>query len=106
MKNLFVGNLSFQTTEAELKTFFEPYGEVSRVHIATDRDTGRPRGFAFIEMPNDDEAAKAIEGLNGNSLGGRTLTVNEARPKPERSGGGGSYRGGYSDFRGRREPRW
>ena|ERR1043165_6357458 len=124
MKNVFVGNLSFQTTESELQAMFEQFGEISRVQIMTDRDTGRSRGFGFVEMADDDAAAKAIEALNGKELGGRALNVNEARPKPERSGGrgfgggGGGGRGGYGrdDYRGgggggggrgqRREPRW
>ena len=63
MKNLFVGNMSFQTEESELRTLFEPFGELSRISLVTDRDTGQPRGFAFVEMPNDDEATKAIEAL-------------------------------------------
>src|SRR6266446_7059171 len=91
MKNLFVGNMSFQTTEADLRALFEPFGQISRVHIATDRETGRARGFAFVEMPNDAEAAKAISGLDGKEVGGRNLKVNEARPKSASSGprGGG-----------------
>lgn len=117
MKNLFVGNMSFQTTESELRTLFEPFGEITRIHVVTDRDTGRSRGFAFVEMTNDEEAAKAIAELNGKDLDGRALNVNEARPKPERSGpprggGGGRGRGRFSrdDYRGAtrqpREPRW
>jgi cold-inducible RNA-binding protein len=100
MKNLFVGNMTFQTTEADLRALFEPFGQVSRVHIAMDRETGRARGFAFVEMPNDAEAAKAIQGLDGKDVGGRNLKVNEARPKtassgPRPGGGGGGYdRGG------------
>ena len=84
MKSLFVGNLNFQTTEADLMAFFQPFGLVGRIHIATDRETGRARGFAFVEMPNDDEAVKAIADLDGKELGGRHLKVNEARPKGER----------------------
>jgi cold-inducible RNA-binding protein len=95
MKNLFVGNMSFQTTEADLRALFEPFGQITRVHIATDRETGRARGFAFVEMPNDAEAAKAIAGLDGKEVGGRNLKVNEARPKTAssapRGGGGGGY---------------
>jgi cold-inducible RNA-binding protein len=128
MKNLFVGNLSFQTTETELRTLFEPFGQISRVHIATDRDTGRSRGFAFVDMVNDEEAARAMTALNGKELSGRQLKVNEARPKTERpggfrggprpggsrpGGGGGRGRGGrgfdadFQDFpMGKREPRW
>jgi RNA recognition motif-containing protein len=110
LKSIFVGNLSFSTTEDELRTLFEPYGAVQRVSIITDRDTGRSRGFGFVEMPNDSEAEKAIAAINGSSLGGRTLNVNEARP---RTGGGefpGGPRGGGRDREprqgGRREPRW
>jgi cold-inducible RNA-binding protein len=92
MKNLFVGNLTFDTTEDALRELFAPMGEVQAVRIMTDRDTGKSRGFAFVEMANDDDAAKAIAALNGKEFGGRALTINEARPRPERSGGGG---GGY-----------
>ena len=106
MKNLFVGNMSFQTTEDELRAIFEPYGEMTRIQIMTDRDTGRSRGFGFVELVNDEEAAKAITALNGKEVNGRALNVNEARPKPERSGprnGSGRDRGGYSrdDYRSR-----
>jgi RNA recognition motif-containing protein len=83
MKSLFVGNMNFQTTEAEIRDMFAPFGAVTRVHLAMDRETGRARGFAFVEMPNDEEAAKAIAGLDGKELGGRNLKVNEARPKGE-----------------------
>ena len=89
MKNIFVGNLSFGVTEETLRSLFETHGTVSRANIVTDRDTGQPRGFGFIEMSNDGEAEKAIASLNGVDLAGRTLNVNEARPKTERSGGGG-----------------
>ncbi len=92
MKNLFVGNMSFSTTEGDLRSIFEPFGEITRVSVVTDRDTGRARGFAFVEMNNDDEAAKAIAALNGKEVDGRALNVNEARPKTERGGGG---RGGF-----------
>jgi cold-inducible RNA-binding protein len=92
MKNLFVGNMNFQTTEGELRALFEPFGAVTRVHIAMDRETGRARGFAFVEMPNDEEAAKAIAGLDGKEVGGRNLKVNEARPREAR---GGASRGGF-----------
>ena len=96
MKNLFVGNMSFQTSESELRALFEPFGQVTRVHIAMDRETGRARGFAFVEMNNDDEAAKAIAALDGKEVGGRNLKVNEARPKGEGGGRGpGGPRGGY-----------
>jgi cold-inducible RNA-binding protein len=94
MKNLFVGNMSFQTSEADLRALFEPFGQISRVHIAMYRETGRARGFAFVEMPNDAEAAKAIAGLDGKDVGGRNLKVNEARPKSASGGGGGGPRGG------------
>ena len=87
MKNLFVGNMSFQTTESDLRSMFEPFGEITRVNVVTDRDTGRARGFAFVEMTNDEEAAGAIAALNGKEVDGRALNVNEARPKTERSGG-------------------
>jgi RNA recognition motif-containing protein len=100
MKNLFVGNMSFQTTEADLRALFEPFGQISRVHIATDRETGRARGFAFVEMPNDAEAAKAISGLDGKEVGGRNLKVNEARPKSASSGPRGGSGGGFDRDRG------
>src|SRR6266571_5949851 len=89
MKNLFVGNMSFQTSEDDLKELFKPFGQVARIHIAMDRETGRARGFAFVEMPNDEEAAKAMAGLDGKEAGGRNLKVNEARPRGE----GGPSRG-------------
>jgi cold-inducible RNA-binding protein len=98
MKNIFVGNLSFTATEDGVRSMFEAYGAVERVSIVTDRDTGQPKGFGFVEMTNDAEAEKAITELNGTELNGRALTINEARPKTERSGGGG---GG-----GRRNNRW
>ena len=88
MKNIFVGNLSFGTTEDAIRTLFEAHGAVERVNIVTDRDTGQPRGFGFVEMTNDGEGLKAIAALNGSDVDGRTLNVNEARPKAERSGGG------------------
>jgi len=115
MKKLFVGNIPHTTTEAELRTLFEPHGAIQQVSIVTERDTGRSRGFAFVEMTDSGEAEKAIAALNGKELGGRALNVNEAKPKTERSsgprgqrsGGGG---GGRDDFRGHarqpREPRW
>jgi cold-inducible RNA-binding protein len=94
MKNLFVGNMSFQTTESDLRTLFEPYGEITRIHIVQDRDTGQARGFAFVEVADDAEAAKAISALNGKEVAGRALKVNEATPRPERGGsrGGGGFR--------------
>ncbi len=112
MKNLFVGNMSFQTSESELRSVFEPFGEILRVRIMTDRDTGRSRGFAFVEMARDEDAIKAIEALNGKEVGGRPLNVSEARPKPERATPRTGERGGYSREReyargpARREPRW
>ena len=87
---IYVGNLYYQATEQELRDTFEPHGEVEETYIVRDRDTGRSRGFAFVEMPTDDEAKAAIEDLNGKEVGGRTLTVNEARPRQERSPGSGS----------------
>ncbi len=90
--NIYVGNMSYSTTEEELRQAFGEFGEVTEVKIVMDRQTGRPRGFGFVEMPDDDAANKAIEALNGKDLGGRTLVVNKARPK--REGGGGGGRGG------------
>ncbi len=89
MKNIYVGNLSFGATEDSVRALFETYGAVGRVNIVTDRDTGQARGFGFVEMNNDSEGEKAIAALNGAELDGRALSVNEARPKTERSGGGG-----------------
>jgi cold-inducible RNA-binding protein len=95
MKNIFVGNLSFGATEDAIRTLFAAYGAVGRVNIVTDRDTGQPRGFGFVEMNNDDEGDKAIAALNGADLDGRTMNINEARPKTERPRGGGGGGGGY-----------
>lgn len=92
MKNIFVGNLDFNTSEEDLRQAFEAYGAVDRVSIMTDRETGRSRGFGFVEMTNAEDGEKAIAALNGSQLGGRTLNVNEARPKAERAGGGGGGR--------------
>jgi len=89
MKNIFVGNLSFEATEDSLRALFGAYGTVGRASIITDRETGQPRGFGFVEMANDAEGDKAIAALNGTDFGGRKLNVNEARPKTERGGGGG-----------------
>ena len=89
MKNIFVGNLSFPVTEQTLRSLFETYGAVGRVNLVTDRDSGQPRGFAFVEMTNNAEAEKAIGALNGRDVEGRTLNVNEARPKEDRSSRGG-----------------
>ena len=102
MKNIFVGNLSFNTNEDELKQLFESYGQVDRVSILTDRDTGRSRGFGFVEMASDEEGEKAITALNGSQVGGRTINVNEARPKADRGGGGGGFGGGGGRDRGDR----
>jgi cold-inducible RNA-binding protein len=96
LKNIFVGNLSFGTTEDTLRSMFDSYGAVQRVNIVTDRDTGQARGFAFVEMSVDAEGNAAINGLNGRDVDGRALNVNEARPKPERGSGGG---GGRSNSR-------
>ena len=120
MKNIFVGNLNFKATEESVRALFERYGAVSSARIMTDRETGRSRGFAFVEMENEQEANNAIQALNGYSLDGRALNVNEARPKPERGfggpggGGGGGGRPGGGGRRsgsgggggGHREPRW
>src|SRR6266581_9368052 len=94
MKNLYVGNLPHSTTEAELRTVFEAHGAVDKVSIVTDRDTGRSRGFGFVEMTDASEADKAIAALNGTELGGRALTINEAKPKSDRPRGGGDRFGG------------
>jgi cold-inducible RNA-binding protein len=102
VKNIFVGNLSFNTSEDELRQMFEPYGQVDRVSIMTDRDTGRSRGFGFVEMASNEDGEKAIAGLNGSQVGGRTLNVNEARPKTERGGGGGGGGGRDRGDRGSR----
>ena len=122
MKNLFVGNMSFQTTADDLRALFEPFGQLARVHVATDRETGRARGFGFVEMTNPAEADKAVAALNGTELGGRALKINEAQPKTDRPKGGGSGGGkrfggggggggrGRDDYQGHarqpREPRW
>jgi len=96
MKNIFVGNLSFGTTEDAIRSLFEQYGTVERVNLITDRDTGQARGFGFVEMSVNADADRAIAALNGKELDGRALNVNEARPKPDRGfGGGGGGGGGY-----------
>jgi cold-inducible RNA-binding protein len=100
--NIYVGNLSFRATEDELRDAFERFGEVSKVSIVIDRETGRSRGFAFVEMPNSEEAKAAIDGLNEQEVAGRSISCNEARPREPQSrppyggggGGGGGYRGG------------
>jgi len=125
VKNIFVGNLNFNATEESVRSLFEQYGAVNSARIMTDRDTGRSRGFAFVEMENETEADNAISALNGYTMDGRALNVNEARPKPDRGfgggagggnrfgGGGGRPGGGGPGGRrpgggpgGRREPRW
>jgi cold-inducible RNA-binding protein len=123
MKNLYVGNLPHSTTESELRNLFAAHGQVDSVSIITDRETGRARGFAFVEMSDSGEAEKAIAALNGSELAGRALKINEAKPKAERPrsnagqrfgrpGGGGRRGGGggRDDYRGHarqpREPRW
>jgi RNA recognition motif-containing protein len=121
LTNIFVGNLSYQTTEDDLQSAFSAFGTVERVSIIRDRDSGQSRGFGFVEMPNGEEAEKAIQAMNGREISGRALNVNEARPRDERGGGGGGGRGfgGGGGNRGggrpgggggggfnRREPRW
>jgi cold-inducible RNA-binding protein len=106
LKNIFVGNLDFNTSEDELRQLFEAYGQVDRVAIMTDRDTGRSRGFGFVEMSSAEDGEKAIAALNGSQVGGRTLNVNEARPKPERSGGGGGGGRGRERSGGGGRGRW
>ena len=100
MKSIYVGNLSFNASEGALRAMFEEFGTVGRVSIATDRDTGDQRGFAFVEMSVDAEGQRAIEVLNGRDLNGRALTVNEAKPKENRSGGGGGGGGGRGGYGG------
>jgi len=102
MKNIFVGNLSFGATEEAIRSMFEAYGAVERVSLVTDRETGRARGFGFVEMTNNAEADRAIAELNGRELDGRALNINEARPKTDRGFGGGGGGGGGQ----RRERRW
>ena len=114
MKKLYVGNMRFETTEDELRSLFEPFGEVGSIHLPTDRATGRARGFAFVEMIDDESASKAMAALDGKVVAGRALNVNEARPKPQQDFGGGGKRRGdrfsRDDYRGSarqpREPRW
>ena len=120
---LYVGNLSFRTTSDELRDAFSAVGTVESASVIEDRETGRSRGFAFVEMATPEEAAAAIETFNGKDFGGRNLTVNEAKPRTDRGGGGGGGRGGYGGGRGgrssgggygggrdrdndQREPRW
>jgi cold-inducible RNA-binding protein len=95
--NIYIGNMSFDTTEDQLRHAFEGFGEVSTVNIITDRDSGRPRGFAFVEMATQSEAMAAISGLNGQELNGREMSVNQAKPRPQSGNrsGGNSYRKVY-----------
>jgi len=102
MAKIYVGNCSFDVTEQQLRDVFSAYGEVDSVSVITDRDTGRPRGFAFVEMSDASAAQAAIRGVNGTELGGRTLNVNEARPKGNGGGGGGRGGGGGGGGGGRR----
>lgn len=96
MTNIYVGNLSFTATDQDVRAAFEAFGQVSQVNIIVDRETGRSRGFAFVEMPNAAQAQQAIEKLNQSEISGRSVVVNEARPKTDRGGGGGGGgRGGY-----------
>lgn len=104
MKNIFVGNLSFGATEDAVRSMFEAYGSVERVNLITDRDSGQPRGFGFVEMSNNSEADRAIAELNGREMDGRALNINEARPKEDRGGGGG--RGNRGGFGGQRRNRY
>ncbi|MFB3827137.1 MAG: RNA recognition motif domain-containing protein [Bryobacteraceae bacterium] len=114
MKNIFVGNLDFGATESTIRSLFEPYGKVERVSLITDRDTGRSRGFAFVEMTDAAETERAIAALNGMNVDGRALNVNEARPRENGGGGrgfggnrfGGGRGGSGGGPRQRREPRW
>ena len=118
MKRIFVGNLDFSATEDSVRALFEPYGTVDNVSIVTDRDTGRSRGFAFVDMGDNAQADAAITALNGANLDGRKLNINEARPKTDRgdrgfgggggrpSGGGGGFNRGGGGPNKRREPRW
>jgi cold-inducible RNA-binding protein len=105
MKNIYVGNLSFQTSEQDLEATFSAYGQVERAQLVKDRETGKSRGFGFVEMTDDASADRAIEALNGSQLDGRNLTVNEARPREPRQGGGGGGNRFGGESR-RREPRW
>ena len=113
---IYAGNLSYDTSEQDLREAFEAHGQVQEVSMIQDRDTGRPKGFAFVEMPTSEEAQAAITALNGTELAGRSITVNEAKPRAERSFGGGGGGGGYGGGRrgggggfgggGGRSPRW
>ena len=99
--NIYVGNLTFETTDESLEVAFTEFGEVTSARVITDRESGRSRGFGFVEMPQNAEAEAAIQGMNGKDVGGRNLTVNEARPKEDRGGGGGrGYGGGGGGYGG------
>lgn len=101
--NIYVGNLSFDATEDDIRSAFEAFGKVDAVNIIKDRDSGRPKGFGFVEMPTREEAQKAIEAMNGKEFKGRAMNVNEARPKPEGGRGGGRPGGGGGQgFKGKR----
>ncbi len=106
MTNIFVGNLSFQTSQDQLLSVFAQYGNVERVNIVTDRDSGQSRGFAFVEMTERRDAESAIAQLNGSELNGRAMNVNEARPRPERGGFAANRRPTGGGGNRRREPRW
>ncbi len=97
MTNIYVGNLSYNATEDDLRQAFSQFGDVSSVSVIKDRETGRPRGFAFVEMPDSNQAAEAIENINNTEIAGRNVTVNEARPREDRGGGG--RRGGGGERR-------
>ena len=110
-KKLYVGNMSYDVDSSQLEQLFAPHGTVESAQVITDRDTGRSKGFGFVEMSSDAEAQAAIAAMNGQEHDGRALTVNEAKPQEKRSGGGGGgSRGGYGGGGGggsrRREPRW
>jgi len=92
---VYIGNMSYETTEDTVRSAFETYGEINSINLISDRDTGRPKGFGFVEMSNDEEAKAAIAGLNGTEIDGRTVNVNEARPPQQGNRGGGGGRGGY-----------
>src|SRR5262249_52407924 len=104
-KNIYVGNLVWDCTADDLLALFQAHGAVARAQVITDRETGRSRGFGFVEMQNDAEAQKAIEALNGTDYKGRPLTVNEAKPREDRGGGGGGGRGGGGGYGGGPSPR-
>jgi cold-inducible RNA-binding protein len=106
MKKIFVGNLDFGVAEESIRELFEKFGAVERIDMVRDRDTGQPRGFAFVEMTDSGAADRAIAELNGTMLGSRAVNVNEARPKGAGGGGGGFRRQGGGPPRQRREPRW